>query len=66
MDQAIEYADSLKTDCIVCITDGETDWPKRQTRARLVIAMVADNLSSYPPPAWARLVKCWEGVEYAG
>ena len=66
MDQAIEYADTLKADCIVCITDGETNWPKRQTRARLVIAMVENNLSSYPPPEWARIVKCWEGSEYAG
>jgi len=66
MDQAIEYADTLKADCIVCITDGETNWPKRQTRARLVVAMVEDNVRSYPPPEWARIVKCWEGSEYAG
>jgi predicted metal-dependent peptidase len=64
MDAAIEHADTLKADCIVCITDGETDWPRRQTRARLVIAMVADNLRHYPPPAWARVVKCWEGGDY--
>ena len=66
MDQAIEYADTLKADCIVCITDGETNWPSRQTRARLVVAMVEDNVRSYPPPEWARIVKCWEGSEYAG
>jgi predicted metal-dependent peptidase len=66
MDQAIEYADTLKTDCIVCITDGETNWPRNKTRARLVIAMVADNLRSYPVPEWAKVVKCWEGSEYAG
>ena len=64
MDQAIEHADTLKADCIVCITDGETEWPRLPTRARLVIAMVADNLRHYPPPAWARVVKCWEGGDY--
>ena len=66
MDQAIEYADTLKADCIVCITDGETNWPRTKTRARLVVAMVEDNVRSYPPPEWARIVKCWEGSEYAG
>jgi hypothetical protein len=28
--------------------------------------MVADNLRSYPVPEWAKVVKCWEGSEYAG
>jgi len=30
------------------------------------VAMVEDNVRSYPPPEWARVVKCWEGIEYAG
>lgn len=64
MDDAIQFADKQKTDCIVCITDGETDWPRKRTRARLVIAIVRE--CSYPTPSWARVVQCWEGTGYEG
>ena len=65
MATAIRTADS-KVDCIVCITDGETGWPTEPTTARLVVALVQDPGSYYTPPAWARVVKCWEGADYAG
>lgn len=65
MAEAIEYADKKQSDCIVCITDGETGWPDERTNARLVIAMVENNIENYPPPEWARVVRCWEGAEYA-
>lgn len=61
MERAIEYADTLKSDCIVCITDGETSWPDKPTRARLVVALVQP--CDYAPE-WARVVRCWEGADY--
>lgn len=63
MDRAIEYADKAKSDCIVCITDGETDYPRRPTKARLVIALV-QPARGYPVPEWAKVVKCYEGADY--
>jgi predicted metal-dependent peptidase len=64
MDEAIEYADKAKSDCIVVITDGETSWPSERTTARLVVALVKNSRSCYAPPAWAKVVKCWEGADY--
>lgn len=64
MDAAVVEADKAKTDCIVVITDGETNWPRKRTRARLVIAMV--QKCDYPTPSWARVVQCWEDTGYAG
>jgi predicted metal-dependent peptidase len=64
MNAAVEFADKQKTDCIVVITDGETDWPRKRTRARLVIAIVRE--CSDPTPSWARVVQCWEGTGYEG
>lgn len=64
MDRAIEYADNGKADCIVCITDGETAYPRKPTAARLVVALVADPGRIYAPPSWAKVVKCYEGADY--
>ena len=38
-----------KPDCIILVTDGETDWPER-TRARLIIVLT----SPAKTPAWAK------------
>lgn len=62
MAAAIEFADK-KTDCIVCITDGETGWPSQPTNARLVVALVKPGSTA---PEWARVVRCWEGADYEG
>ena len=62
MDEAVTYADKKKADCIVCITDGETDWPAVRTKARLVIALV--KKSGYATPDWAKVVRCYEGADY--
>jgi hypothetical protein len=54
MEKAIEYADQkYRPDCIVIVTDCGTHWPAKPTRARLVIAAVANDCA---PPKWARYV----------
>lgn len=62
MDEAVEYADKQKSDCIVCITDGETSWPSKPTTAKLVIALV--KKTGYATPPWAKVVRCYEGADY--
>ena len=51
-----------KTDSIVIITDGETDWPRRKTRAKLIVALVKDSqwARENPPPSWATTVHCYK------
>jgi predicted metal-dependent peptidase len=62
MTTAIEMVDAKhRPDAIVCITDGETHWPTKPTRARLIIALVRP--SNYgTPPSWARVVACYTEV----
>ena len=64
MVSAIELADKEKTDSIVIITDGETDWPRRKTRAKLIVALVKDSqwARENPPPSWATTVHCYKEV----
>lgn len=64
MTSAIEMADKEQTDCIVVVTDCETRWPLRKTRAKLVIAAVAEPRSGgwMAPPAWAKIVPCYKEV----
>jgi predicted metal-dependent peptidase len=64
MVSAIELADKEKTDSIVVVTDGETDWPRRKTRARLIVALVKDSnwVRQNPPPSWANTVHCYKEV----
>jgi predicted metal-dependent peptidase len=67
MTAAIEEEDKQHhPDCIVLVTDGETNWPSTPTRARLVVALV--KRSSYStPPAWARVIDLTKEVPtYAG
>jgi predicted metal-dependent peptidase len=67
MTAAIEEEDKQHhPDCIVLVTDGETNWPSTPTRARLVVALV--KRSSYStPPAWARVIDLTkETPTYAG
>lgn len=67
MTKAIEDEDKQhKPDCIVLVTDGETDWPSTPTRARLVVALV--KRSGYStPPAWAKVIDLTREVPtYAG
>ena len=67
MTAAIEEEDKQqRPDAIVLVTDGETDWPKSRTRARLIIALV--RRSSYStPPAWATVIDLTKEVPtYAG
>jgi predicted metal-dependent peptidase len=67
MTAAIEQEDKEhRPDAIVLITDGETDWPTKPTRARLIIALCA-NCTYSTPPAWAKVVRCYEeGPKYGG
>lgn len=67
MTAAIEQEDrEHRPDAIVLVTDGETDWPSRPTRARLIIALV--RRSSYStPPSWAKVIDLTkEATTYAG
>jgi predicted metal-dependent peptidase len=65
MTSAVERADTKhRPDAIVVITDGETRWPVKQTRARLIIALVKQ--SRYPTPQWARIVECYKEVPTYG
>ena len=66
MTAAIEHVDSKhRPDAIVIITDGETDWPKTRTRARLIVALVKKSTYS-TPPSWATVVDCTKEVETYG
>ena len=68
MTAAIEEEDrNHRPDCIVLVTDGETDWPKHRTRARLIIALVKGKPGYSTPPAWARVIDLTKEVpSYAG
>ena len=61
---AIEMADKEKTDCIVVVTDCETGWPQKKTRAKLVVAAVkAPSRGGWmTPPRWAKVVPCYKEV----
>jgi predicted metal-dependent peptidase len=57
MTAAIEEEDkNHRPDCIVLVTDGETNWPSRRTRARLIVALVKGKAGYSVPPSWARVV----------
>ena len=61
MTAAIEYADSKhRCDAIVLITDGETQWPSKPTRARLIVALVSQPYGTVPE--WARVVPCYKEI----
>lgn len=62
MTAAIEHADKGNTDAIVVVTDGETGWPQKKTRARLIIALVQDPGHYCRPPSWARTIECYKEV----
>lgn len=67
MTAAVEQEDKEhRPDAIVLVTDGETDWPTRPTRARLIVALV--KRSGYStPPSWAKVIDCTKEVPtYAG
>lgn len=56
-----------RPDAIVLITDGETEWPSKPTRARLIVALCKEPGWGGPIPSWAKVVKCYEeGPRYAG
>ena len=67
MTRAIEEEDSeQKPDAIVLVTDGETNWPTKRTRARLIIALVRKSTYS-TPPSWAKVIDLTKEVPtYAG
>ena len=45
-----------KPDVIVVLTDGDTPWPDRPTRSRLVAAIIGDRRSADNAPVWATTV----------
>ena len=55
MDRAVVEEDKEhRPDVIVLVTDGETSWPTKRTRAKLVIALVKKG--DCCAPAWAKLI----------
>ena len=55
MEVAIPEVDNKRPnpDVIICITDGETDWPTKETKAKLVICLTRKN-HYYSPPEWSK------------
>ena len=45
-----------RPDIVVVLTDGYTPWPDRQTRARLVVAIIGDQGAAQHAPEWATTV----------
>jgi len=68
MTTAIEQEDQEhRPDAIVLVTDGETDWPPKPTRARLIIALVRGMPEYSQPPKWAKVIDLTREVnDYAG
>ena len=42
-------------DVIVCITDGETGWPERETQAKLIVCLTNDS-TYHSPPTWSKAI----------
>ena len=57
---AIEAEDKLRPNVICVITDGETGWPKRKPRSKVVVCLVSKPTYCPMPPAWAKVVHCYE------
>lgn len=56
MEAAVEYADTkYKPEAIVLVTDGETAYPDKPTRGRLIVALV-DGSTRGSVPRWAKFV----------
>lgn len=63
MDKAVEFADKeYRPDAIVLVTDGYTEYPKKSTRARLVVGLVANGDEYYKVPSWAKAIRCYKEV----
>lgn len=61
MDAALTQVDKEdRPDSIVIVTDAATAWPRRQLRARVVVALTENN--SYRPsiPSWCRVVPLFQ------
>jgi predicted metal-dependent peptidase len=43
-------------DVIVVLTDGDTPWPQKPTRQRLVVALIGDGIDPRRVPSWATAV----------
>jgi predicted metal-dependent peptidase len=58
MDDAIEEVDKTdQPDSIVLITDAATEWPSRQPRARVIVALThSDSYWRERIPRWAKTV----------
>jgi predicted metal-dependent peptidase len=61
MAAVIERLDRENFDVIICLTDGETPWPKAETRAHLIIGLTQDRPSYAQPPDWAEVVRIGGG-----
>jgi predicted metal-dependent peptidase len=68
MTTALEQEDrEHRPDAIVLVTDGETNWPSKPTRARLIIALVRGTPGYSTPPSWAKVIDLTKEVTcYAG
>ena len=65
MARAIQQVDKDdKPDSIILVTDGYTDWPNRQPRARVVVALTDPGWRSNVP-SWAKVVPLYSQQEAA-
>ena len=57
MEIAIPEVDSNlpRPDVIICITDGETDWPTKETKAKLIVCLTRENRYQSPPD-WSKSI----------
>ncbi|HET6315891.1 MAG TPA: VWA-like domain-containing protein [Chloroflexota bacterium] len=53
---AAAEANAPRPDVVVVLTDGQTPWPERPTRARLVAAIIGDPQAAAGAPSWATTV----------
>jgi predicted metal-dependent peptidase len=61
MSSAITQVDETHPipDVIVMITDGETEWPKKPTKSKLVVCLTRDPKYNSQPPDWATVLKIY-------
>jgi predicted metal-dependent peptidase len=61
MAAVIEEVDKTdRPDSIVLITDAMTDWPDRQTRARVIVALTCDSSYREAIPRWCKTVPLYQ------
>ena len=48
--------DDPRPDVVICITDGETGWPEKETQAKLIICLTRNWDQDSSLPTWAKII----------